>query len=323
MAVPTITSISPNSGLTIGLTPVKIVGTGFREASSTPPAAVEGTGVWQQTVSVTFNGVEADAVMVGDSTTIWVTVPEYFGDVSSVPDTVDVVVTNLDDTGTAIPGETVTESDGYTYTRQDYTAEGALLWICDQLLTWFRRNLLVNTVLTTDPEYAETPADEVIALGELPGIVLVGPAVADDPLRQIPHEQDDNEVETDVYTNEKPRRAKILGFQLHVFSQRKSEALNLEEMVDGIVSARGRLRILDHRGGSDTLNLQMKLTETWAASDDTAAHIRRASNYLEIYGAKLRIAHGNETGPQVSPDQPVSWESDADPLTLELESGVD
>jgi hypothetical protein len=322
VSVPTITSITPSSGLTIGLTPVKIVGTGFRAASATPPAAVEGTGVWQHTVSVTFNGVEADAVMVGSSTVIWVTVPEYFGSPSSIPDAVDVVVTNLDDDEVAIPGETVTETDGYTYTRQDYTAEGALLWVCDQILTYFRRHLLINTALTTDPEYTDDPASEIIAMGELPGIVLSGPAIADDPFRTNPHETE-VEIETGVVTNEKPRRAVVLGFQLHLFARKKSEALNIQEAIEGIVSARGRLRILDQRGGSDKLNLQLKLVEGWTSSDDTTSHIRRASTALEVYGVKLRTAHGNETGPQVSPDQPVAWESDEDPITLEITQGVD
>ena len=321
MSVPTITSITPSSGLTIGLTPVKIVGTGFRTAGSTPPDDVDGTGVWQQTVSVTFDGIEADAVMVGESTSLWVTVPEYFGSPLAVPDSVDVVVTNLDDNGDAITGETVTEADGYTYTRQDYTAIGILKWVTSQLLEYLARHLLINTVLTTDPEYADDAAAEVIALASLPAILLVGPAIADDPHRQDRHETD-AEIETGLYTVEKPRRAVVLGFQIHMFSKRKTEAFNIQEAIDGIISSRGRLRILDQPGGSDTVDLQLKLVDGWSTSDDTTNSIRRASTSLEVYGVKLRTAHGNETGPQVSPDQPVAWESDDDPITLEITSGV-
>jgi hypothetical protein len=325
MAVPTIISITPSSGLAIGLTPVKIVGTNFRPASSTPPAAVEGTGVWQQTVSVTFDGLEADSVMVLDATTIWVTVPEYLGNYENIPDAVDVVITNLDDTGTAIPGETVTETGGYTYKRQDITATGALTHTLAEIVNWFRRNVLEETVMTTDKEYADVPADGTIALAELPAIVLVGPVIADDPHRVDQHDHDhesQNETETNVFINEKPRKAKILGFTIHAFGRTKTEITNLTEALDDLISARGRIRILDQPGGSDRLNLQTKLVESWVASDDKENNSHQSSNTLEIYGVKLRIAHGTETGPLVSPDQPVAIKSDDDPLTLQIDNGV-
>lgn len=325
MAVPTITSITPATGLAIGLTPVKIVGTNFRAASYPPPASVDGSGEWQQTCSVTLDGIEADSVMVLDSETIWITVPEYLGDYSTIPAAVDVVITNLDDSGTPIGGETVTEAGGYTYTRQDLTAEGALSWVCDQVLQWFRRNILEATVMTTDTEYADAVADGVIALATIPAISLIGPTIDDDPYRQDRQDHDEdtqNETETNVFINEKPRSAKVMGWQLHVFGRTKTEAVNLLEAVEDIVTSRGRLRILDQRGGSDRLNLQMRLVESWASSDDKANNLHQASNALEISGVKLRIAHGAESGPQASPDQPIAIKSDEDPITLEPESGV-
>jgi len=258
--------------------------------------------------------------MVGDSSTIWVTVPEYLGD--AAPALVDVVVTNLDDDGDPITGETVTETDAYTYKRQSLVAEGALSWVHDNLLLWFRRNVLDNTVSTTDPEYSDDPAGGIIALGALPGVVLAGPTVVPDPLRENLHENDIL-TDTGLYIVEKPRRAKKLGYQVHAFGRTKAEILNLQEHIDGAVSARARLRMLDHRGGSDTLDLQIQIADSWSSSDDTTTHIRRAMNSLEVSGVRLRIAYGNETGPQASPDQPVVWESDDDPLTLEITSGVE
>ena len=322
MSVPTITSISPSSGLTIGLSAVKIVGTNFRVAPSPPPAAHLGTGVWQQTVSVTFNGVAADGVMVCSDTLIYVATPEYFGEPSQVPAAVDVVVTNLDNDGNPIAGETVTETDGFTYKRQDLTAEGALKWVATQLVVWFQRHVLENTVRTTDDEYSDDPSDMVVALGALPGIVLSGPMVSDDPYRHD-NQEHEIEIETGVTANELPRRAKILGFQVHGFGRVKGEGLNLNEAIDNAISARGRLRILDQRGGSDMVNLQLRLTDSWEASDDAATNVRRVTNALEVSGVKLRGAYGNETGPQVNPDQPVSFEfEDADEFTLEMENGV-
>lgn len=323
MGIPTISAVSPASGLSVGLTLVKITGTNFRPAPSPPPAAYTGTGA-QQTVSVTFNGVEADAALVADSTEIWAVTPEYMGTESDLPDSVDIVITNLDDTGAAIGGETVTEVDGFTYKRQTLTAEGAVTWITDNLIGFFKRHVLLETVLTTDPEYADNPAGALTTLGELPAVVLVGPIVADDPTR---HDDNTNELEISGESGksavEKPRRAKTIGFAIHGFGRTKIEATNLQESIDGAVTARQRLRMLDSRGGSDTIDLQMLLTESWESSDDTATHIHRVSNALEIRGARLRGAYGYETGPQVTTDEPVVWLGESDPFTLEISEGVE
>lgn len=321
MAVPTITTITPDSGLAIGLSLLKIVGTGFRPAPSPPPATYTDASA-QQTVSITFDGVEADAALVADATTIWVVTPEYMGSETALPDAVDVVLTNLDNDGVAIAGETVTEVNGFTYKRQDLTAEGALTWICDNLIFFLQRHVLQETVLTTDPEYPDNPAAAVTALGQLPAIVLVGPIVRDDPTRH-----DDNANELDIsgeavaHAVEIPRRPKIIGFGIHGFGRTKIEALNLQEAIDGAVTARQRLRMLDSRGGSDTIDLQIHLTDSWDPADDTATHIHRVSNTLEIHGARLRGTYGNQTGPQVNTDEPVVWLGDSDPFTLETITG--
>jgi hypothetical protein len=324
MSVPTFTSISPASGLSIGLTGVKIVGTNFRPAPSPPPVGYTGTGS-QQTMSVTFNGVEADAVMVADSTTIWTATPEYFGDDADLPDTVDVVLTNLDDDGNPISGETVTEADAFTYKRQDMSkdTDGAIKWVSENLILWFRRHLIQNIAIMTDPEYADNPSAGVIALGELPAIVLVGPSIRHDPVR-VDNVTHDIEIsgESGISHREIPRRPVILGFQTNVYGRTKAEAMKISEAIEAAVGARQQLRMLDQRGGSDTITLQMMISEGSESFDDTTTHGRRVSSAVELHGVRLRGAYGNETGPQVSKDQPVTYESGDDAFTLEISNSV-
>jgi hypothetical protein len=274
-------------------------------------------------MSVTFDGVEADAIMVVDDTTIWAATPEYAG--NDLPEAVDVVLTNLDDDGAPIAGETVTEADAYTYKRQDLSraTDGAIHWVNENLILWFRRHLIENVAIMTDPEYSDNPSDGVIALGELPAIVLVGPSQRHDPVRvdNITH---DIPIpgETGVSTREIPRRPVILSYVINVYGRTKAEATKLNEDVEAAVGARQQLRMLDQRGGSDTITLQMMISDASESFDDTATHGRRVSSAVELHGVRLRGGYGNETGPQASKDQPVTFVSGDDAFQLELTNSV-
>jgi len=121
MAVPTITSISPATGPATGHNLVTITGTNFKV-----PTVVYSIPVTEDipTVGVTVNGVDALAVRVLSATQLEVLVPRYRGSAHAVATgyivtfpAVNVIVTNLDDDGDPIAGETVASTGGYTYAR--------------------------------------------------------------------------------------------------------------------------------------------------------------------------------------------------------------
>src|SRR3990167_10850073 len=108
MALPTFSSITPNTGHAGGREMVRISGTNFRLPATVPHTL--------PTVRVRFNGEDALRVDAVDVHLLEVLTPQYRGADLTLPP-VDLEITNLDDNGVAIPGETLTVADAFTYTR--------------------------------------------------------------------------------------------------------------------------------------------------------------------------------------------------------------
>src|SRR3990172_7365086 len=118
MAVPTITSVTPNSGPTAGRLLVAIAGTNFQLSPTPPPGPTN--GILAPTVRVLFGTELAVNVAVVSSTKLYCYIPS--GDDGPV----DVTVTHLDPLGVPIVGETVTAVAAFTYTRVLLTAQSDL-----------------------------------------------------------------------------------------------------------------------------------------------------------------------------------------------------
>lgn len=182
MAVPTITSISPDRGPTGGRQFVTIIGTNFQLPPA--PASSGPTTPPNPSVEVLFGTAVSPDVRVVSSTLLHVITP-----ICALADAqgptegdVDVVVRNIDQDGVLVPGETATEADGYTYARPDLkrtgpSTERILTRITRQLLTEFRRQLIDNVQLATNTDYGDPDgySANVAALADIPGIVLTGP----------------------------------------------------------------------------------------------------------------------------------------------------
>jgi len=183
MAVPTITSLSPSRGPTAGRSYVEVTGTGFR-VSPAPPA----TGVVpppDPTVAVTFGGRAATAVEVVDATLLSLRSPIGDHGAGSTPLAADVVVTNLDDDGVPIPGETVTRVGGYTYFLPALTSEADFTRLVRLLILELRRQVCEETVKTVETDWSddESAVKELTGSAKLPSISLIGPRLFRDGVR--------------------------------------------------------------------------------------------------------------------------------------------
>lgn len=167
MAVPTISTVTPNNGPPCGKNLVIITGTNFRTPTITytiPATAVP------QTVSVTIAGLAADRVEVASSTKLYVIVPEAEGNYKDQKfDPVDIVITNLDDDGNPISGESVTLTDGYTYKRWEFSA-APLIAVAKKFLTRLMREVHPNVGWNTHPEFIEETVGTVTLVSEAPSI---------------------------------------------------------------------------------------------------------------------------------------------------------
>lgn len=181
MAVPTITAVSPNTGHTGGQTLVEITGTNFRVPDY--PLA-DGVTETPTTVRVTFGGEEATVLGIVDEETLLVLTPSH--DESGVPATAqnaavaasDVTVTNLDDDGDPIAGESVTSSAAFSFRKPILNVQTTLERVLKELQVQFQRALPRGVELVFDPhtDFDDETGDELntVRFAKLPGVGLTG-----------------------------------------------------------------------------------------------------------------------------------------------------
>ena len=228
----------PVEGPTAGRSLVLIFGDGFRLPPDPPASGPTGpvvagvvTSPNPKTVSVTFGGKEALRVDVVRTNLLHVVTP-----ISPIAATkaaghgagdVDVVVTNLDDDGDPIGGETVTEVDGYTYRhpKLDAVSESDLLRLVEKLIIEWKRQVLPEVVFTVHTDHDDDTSTPIVDIAKLPMIALI--------LRGLPENRfystnERPEIESGgvVRTLRKPRTVDLL-FDVVGASDSTFELLNL------------------------------------------------------------------------------------------------
>lgn len=191
MAVPTVSTLTPNTGLTGGRLLVRVSGTNFQLPPAPPSSGI--APVPKPSVEVLFGGVKARHVVVLSSTLLHVLTPICgLVDSRGAPATgpVSVTVRNVDQNGAVVPGETVTLANAFTYTRPvletspagggTTRAERDLVRLVRAFIRELKRQVIPNVELTVHTDYAESPTGRasIAMLSSLPGLVLVGPRTA-------------------------------------------------------------------------------------------------------------------------------------------------
>jgi hypothetical protein len=182
---------SPAEGNSGGGTLIEIYGGNFR--TRIPVPFVEPL---PPTVEVRFGTVAASSVAVVRSNLIRVRTPASSlaynpnrasdGSHIGYQGLIDVTVTNLDDTGTPIPGETVTVADAWDYILPrvgDPDNPNVSVLVADAFVETWKRAVISNVMTHQSVFYQATPRDiEARDIGrpELPAIVLTGPRTAQD-----------------------------------------------------------------------------------------------------------------------------------------------
>jgi hypothetical protein len=172
MAVPTITSVTPSTGPTRGRRLVKVVGTGYRLPPA-PPSSGRPVPL-NPSVQVLFGTEPALEVHVLSPTLLHVVSPV------NDPGACDLVVSNLNQDGTLVAGETAIAPAAYTFARPNLNKTGANESILTRVVRTFmrelKRQLIENVELTVHTDYDDTPdGADVAMLAKLPGMVIVGP----------------------------------------------------------------------------------------------------------------------------------------------------
>jgi hypothetical protein len=265
MGVPVVNHIIPygsdvgdlSEGPCSGLTLVDIWGREFRETpifEGIGPSGDVQSGLVvadaPKTVSVKFGGTEALRVDVISGIHLRVLTPVTPLDGLSVDNygvgDVDVIVTNLDDNGDPIPGETVTVTDGFSYrkVKLDGANKSDLLRIVEALIKELKKQVISNVMITVHTEYDSSTGDglNITDIAEIPAIVIAGPDLPENrfySLNERP-EQSDN---SDVDIRRRPRTVDII-FDIIGISDSTEELLNLMHLVNEFVNRNIYLQML-------------------------------------------------------------------------------
>lgn len=298
MPAPTVTSVTPSSGLARGGSLVTIAGTGFDASSDLDTGAAD--------VGVTFDGRAATDVRVQSTTSLTCIVPR--GDLLTKkiePETlsVDVVVTNeeqsIPNAGTLVAG--------YTYRRPDLTDETHLAGAVRALLQRLKQQVLKNVALTTHTDWDEETADLLnrAQLARLPAIVLLGPSLEphrvtnyNDPTRTFAGSPDPTS-----FTTHQPPLAVDLEFEVHLQSGSRIELLNLIHHAVIFVHRNGLLDSVPKEPsnpGAGSVEYGLMIVDDFAAADRSSrSNVHESIGRWRIEGVLLESGDLLEQGPTI------------------------
>lgn len=228
MAIPTITSITPDLGHTGGGALVEIIGTNFRVPTVQVPVAGEPVPVAPPSIEVEFGGVASPKIQFISDTRIFVVTPEV--DEANV----DVVLRNIDDLGVPIPTEEVTATDGFSYRRPQLHVASELVTVIRSLILTLRRQIHPNVTLTVHTDFDDTTADllNIAKLASIPALVLQGPKLEENrfySLNQLDCEVSGSDPD-EFFTKREPFTCDVIFEYLGV-SNLKVEHLNLSNAI--------------------------------------------------------------------------------------------
>jgi len=231
MAVPTFTSATPAYGPAGSRNMITIAGTNFRV-----PAASEDV---QDVVRVEFDGIYAERVDILSTTSLAVVPPMYRGTGTAAKAdplaAVDIIITNLDDDGDPIGGESVTEIGGYTYKRaaiRDPDATLALQMyrqILNEVVETFRRQVTPNVAAGTNVDYGAL-GEIVILTSEHPSISIIGPRESEN--FEMRHLWEEGEASNDAPAEKSwPAELNDIEFDIVLASDSRREMLGMTQAV--------------------------------------------------------------------------------------------
>lgn len=163
MTVPHVTNIYPNTGHSGGRAIIRVLGGGFAD-----------------NVKVEFDTAEAVEVMIYNHAKLYAITPISplrAAETGSGAGAVDVVITNLDEDGNPIGGETVTVTDGFTYKRPTFAKAGDLERVIRALIIELQRQVTSEVIIRRHADYADSAGVTAgkVQISSLPCLALIGP----------------------------------------------------------------------------------------------------------------------------------------------------
>lgn len=296
MPAPTVSSVTPNTGLTGGGSLVTIIGTDFDAASgleADPEVTVEfGTGRFAtdvQVLSATKLTCLPPAGLIQVEPTIATPEP---------PDelVVDVTVTNVESGPNQGSG---TLSNAYTYRRPDLTVRSHLLQVHRTLVERMMQQIILNVVSTTHQDYDNQWQDlqNRVERAKLPSVAVLGPSLTghrvvsynEATLELLPA---GSSTPTD-YKRYDQLLAVNLDYDVRILSNLKAELLNLIQHTMAFQQRNHRLEVL--RNPLNAADGVVRYPVTWldefvVTDRPTRADVREAVASWRVEGVLVENA---------------------------------
>lgn len=281
MAVPTLTAIEPISGHTGGETLVRITGSNF-QLPPAPPATGRAP-VPPPTVVVTFGGEPAVDVGVTETGELFCRTPDHD------PGVVDVVLTNVDVDGVAIPGESVTLAAAYTFVRPDLTQPDELARVLGHLLLKLRQQIIDNTDWSAHTDYDDTTGDLNVAyMGKLPALVLADLEIRDVATMDASATYDVL-VGTDTFIERRPPVVVDAIFSLVGISDHPHEFFNLLQAVKLFFKKNTVLKVRRNPASASDGVVEYNLIAE--IGSNTRVTRQRDNSNIHSFSGQVRIEH--------------------------------
>lgn len=308
MSVPTVSSITPNGGLSGGHVLIQIAGTNFQLPPVPPPTGRPTTAKPNPTVRVTFVGSKmsrvAPKVYVVATTLLYVEVPamdpEFTDATEATAAPTAVRVENVDQDGAVVGSETVTFSSGYTFRRPDLAAlaspanDGSnLIRVVRALVQDLKRQVLKNVYITVSVDYDSTTADNlnIVEKAALPSIILVGPTFRENRLFSLnaPRAED---LGGGFFSKLRTPKTMDLEFDILVASDGTMELFVLMELCTQYFQRNIFLRVQREKGNPAAGEVEYEMDmlrggEVATADRANEANLRQFSGRLVIRGVDL------------------------------------
>ncbi len=273
MPPPTVTSVSPSSGLSRGGSLVFVNGTNFATVGA---------------VTVSFGTRLATSVEVRSATKLSCLPPRGEIALGATSLAVTVTVTNV------VAAESDFLASAYTYRRPDLTVESHLLTVIRTLMTRMSEQLLENTVLTTHTDFdlATSDLQNRVELAKVPVVILAGPTL-------IPHRIVNYNDRPPVFTGSPnptaykkydQHRAVTLEFDVRILSKAKSELLNLVHQAMAFQMGNEMLEVLRDplNPGAGSVHYPLMVVGEFVAADrPSRANLREAVGRWSVEGVLI------------------------------------
>lgn len=289
MAIPSITSVTPNRGHSGGGTVLRIVGTNF--ALPVAPASSGPVPAPPASVRVFIGGIEARRVRVASSTVLYVTTERR-----DPAKELTLEVRNVGPFGETIGAERAELLEAFEYARPIFTTPSDFERITKALLIELKRQVLEEVVLTAHVDWTDDPSSILRGVrdAKMPSVFLAGPTFRPNAVYRT-NERARVELVDGVVLEHRAPKTDDMVFTLGAIAEKQATALSLAAALSDFILRNPFLYVPRAEGSSELVRFDLQGEgDVVLDSGNDESNIRTCSGTIAIAGVDTLAAPGFE-----------------------------